>query len=55
VEFTPDSITIFDMHDNSIVVVGEVNNQFHLYTFSKFTGKSSSYLQLPHVNDIDRL
>jgi hypothetical protein len=26
VEFTPDSVTIYDMHDNSKIVVGEVNH-----------------------------
>jgi hypothetical protein len=40
VEFTPDSVTISDMHDNSMIVVGEVNHQYRLYTFSKFIAKS---------------
>jgi hypothetical protein len=46
VEFTPDSITISDMHDNSMIVVGEVNHQSRLYTFSKFIAKSDSALLL---------
>jgi len=36
VEFTPNSVSIFDIQDNSRIVVGEVNHQSHLYTFSKF-------------------
>jgi hypothetical protein len=55
VEFTPDSITISDMHDNSMIVVGEVNHQSHLYTFSKFIAKYDSSLLLMHVDDTSRL
>jgi hypothetical protein len=42
VEFTLDSVTICDMCDNSTIVVGEVNHQSHLYTFSKFIANSYS-------------
>jgi hypothetical protein len=55
VEFTPDSVTISDMHDNSMIVVGEVNHQSHLYTFSKFIAKYDSDLLLTHVDDTSRL
>jgi hypothetical protein len=55
VEFTPNSVTIYDMHDNSKIVVGEVNHQSHLYTFSKFIAKSDSSLLLMHVDNDSRL
>jgi hypothetical protein len=55
VEFTPDSVTISDMHDNSMIVVGEVNHQSRLYTFSKFIAKSDYSLLLMHVDDTSRL
>jgi hypothetical protein len=55
VEFTPNSVTIYDMHDNSTIVVGEVNHQSRLYTFSKFIAKSDSDLLLTHVDDDSRL
>jgi hypothetical protein len=54
VEFTPDSVSIFDMQDNSKVVVGEVNHQSRLYTFSKFT-KPDSFVLLTHADDSGRL
>jgi hypothetical protein len=54
VDFTLDSITIYDIHDNSMIVVGEVNHQSHLYTFSKFIAKSD-YDLLMHVDDTSRL
>jgi hypothetical protein len=50
-EFTPDSVTIYDMQDNSKIVVGEVNHESRLYTFSKFIAKTDSTLQLTHAND----
>jgi hypothetical protein len=55
VEFTPDSVTIYDMHDNSKIVVGEVNHQSDLYTFSKFITKLDSALLLTHVDNDSRL
>jgi hypothetical protein len=36
VEFTPDSVTIYDMHDKCNYFVGEVNHWSRLYTFSNF-------------------
>lgn len=55
VEFTPESVTISDMHDNSMIVVGEVNHQCCLYTFNKFIAKFDSSLLLTHVDDTSRL
>jgi hypothetical protein len=49
VEFTPGFMTIYDMHDNSKIVVGEVNHQSRLYTFSKFIAKYEPALLLTHA------
>jgi hypothetical protein len=49
VEFTPNLVTKYDMHDNSKIVVGELNHQSHLYTFSKFIVKSDYVLLLTHT------
>jgi hypothetical protein len=54
VEFTPDFVTIYDMHDNSKIVVGEVNHQSWLYTFSKFISKYDSSFLLTHSDDDSR-
>jgi hypothetical protein len=51
VEFTLDSITIYDMCDNTMIVVGEVNHRSHLYTFSKFIYKYNFSLLLTCVDD----
>ena len=51
VEFTSKSMTIFDMEDNSMVVVDEIDHQTRLYTFSKFVAKFDSTLLLTHAND----
>jgi hypothetical protein len=55
VEFTLDFVTIFDMHDNSTIVVSEVNHQSHFYTFNKFIVKYDSSLLMMHVDDISKL
>jgi hypothetical protein len=55
VEFTPESITIYDIHDNSTIVLGESNHQSHLYTFNKFIAKFDFDLLLTHVDDTSRL
>jgi hypothetical protein len=55
VEFAPDFVTIYDIHDNSMIVVGNVNHQSHLYTFGKLIAKSYSALLLTHVDDTSRL
>jgi transposase InsO family protein len=54
VEFTLDSVSIFDMQDNSKIVVGEVNHKSWLYTFTKFIEPDSSIL-LTHADDSSRL
>jgi hypothetical protein len=51
VEFTPNFMTIYDMHDNSNIVIGEVNYQSHLYTFFEFIAKYEPTLLLTHVDD----
>lgn len=55
VEFTPDSISIFDIEDNSKIVVGKANHQSHVYTFTDFVAKSDSTLLLTHANDESRV
>jgi hypothetical protein len=55
VEFTPNSIIISNIHDNFMIVVGEVNHQSRLYTFGKFITKSNSSLLLTHIDDDSRL
>jgi hypothetical protein len=54
VEFTSDSVTVLDMHDNSIIVVGEVYHKSRLYNFTKFILDDSSLL-LTHANDSSRV
>ena len=54
-EFTPKYMTIFDMEDNSMVGVGDVNYQNRLYTFSEFVAKSNLALFLMHRNHECRL
>jgi hypothetical protein len=54
VEFTLDSMSIFNMQSNSKVVVKEVNHQSQLYTFSKFI-EPYSFVLLTHVDDISIL
>jgi hypothetical protein len=44
VEFTSDSISILDMHDNSIIAIGEVDHKSRLYKFTKFFEDDSSFL-----------
>ena len=55
VEFTLDSITIHDLHDNSLIFVGEENHQSCFYRFSQFLSKSKPCLLLMHVDDNSRL
>jgi hypothetical protein len=55
VEFTPNYVTIYDMHVRSKIVVGEVNHRSHLYTIRNFTAKFDSYLLLTHFNNDSRL
>jgi hypothetical protein len=55
VDFTPDFVTISDVHDNSIIVGGDINHQYRSYNFNKFIAKFDYDLLLMHVNDISRL
>jgi hypothetical protein len=36
IEFTFDSVSVIDMHDNSIIAIGEVDHKSRLYKFTKF-------------------
>jgi hypothetical protein len=55
VDFSLDSVTIFDMEDNFKCVVDEVDHKSRLYTFSKFVAKLDSTLLLTHANDDSNL
>jgi hypothetical protein len=44
VEFTSDSVSVIDMHDNSIIAIGEVDHNSRLYKFIKFSNDDSSIL-----------
>jgi hypothetical protein len=44
VEFTSDSVSVIDMHDNSIIVIGEVDHKSRLYKFTKFFDDDSCIL-----------
>jgi hypothetical protein len=44
VEFTSDSVSVIDMHDNSIIIIGEVDHKSRLYKFTKFSDDDSSIL-----------
>jgi hypothetical protein len=54
VEFTSDSVFVLDMHDNSIIAIGEVDHKSRLYKFTKFVDHDSSLL-LTHVDDSRRV
>ena len=53
-EFTSDYVSIFDMQDNSKIVVREINHKSRLYTFSKFI-EPDSFVLLTHTDDISIL
>jgi hypothetical protein len=44
VEFTSNSVLVIDMHDNSIISIGEVDHKSRLYKFTKFSDDDSSIL-----------
>jgi hypothetical protein len=44
-------MAIFDMEDNSKIVVGEIDHKSRLYTFSEFVAKLDSTSLLTHFND----
>jgi hypothetical protein len=54
VEFTSNSISVLDMHDNSIISIGEIDHKSRLYKFTKFSDHNSSLL-LTHVDDSSRV
>jgi hypothetical protein len=43
-EYTSDSVSIIDMHDNSVIAIGEVDHKSRLYKFTKFSDDDSSIL-----------
>jgi hypothetical protein len=54
-EFTPDSVIIFDLSYGSKIVVGEVNHLSRLYTLSHFTHKYDYVSLLTHTNEKSKL
>jgi hypothetical protein len=44
VEFTSNSVSVIDMHDNSIIAIGKVDHKSRLYKFTKFSDDESSIL-----------
>ena len=55
VEFTPDSVSIYDMQTNLKIASGKVNDQSHLYTFSNCVPQLDSILLLTHANEESRI
>jgi hypothetical protein len=53
-EFTSDSVSVLDMHGNSIIAIGEVDHKSKLYKFTKFVDHNSSLL-LTHVDYSSRV
>jgi len=51
VEFTPNSVTIYDMCDESNIVVGEVNHKSSSYIVSKFIVDFDFTLLLTHADN----
>jgi hypothetical protein len=47
VEFTSDSVSVIDMHDNSIISIDEVDHKSRLYKFTKIYD-ADSYFLLTH-------
>jgi hypothetical protein len=54
VEFTSDSVYVLNMHDNSIIAIGEVDHKSRLYKFTNVFYHNSSLL-LTHVDDSSRV
>jgi hypothetical protein len=44
VKFTSDSVLVIDIHDNSIIAIGEVDHKSSLYKFTNFSDDDSSFL-----------
>jgi hypothetical protein len=53
VEFTSDSVSVLDMHDNSIIAIGEVDHKSRLYKFTKFANYDSSLLLTHEESTLD--
>jgi hypothetical protein len=51
VEFTSDSISVIDIHDNSSIAIGEVDHKSTLYKFTNFSD-DDSYILLTHKESI---
>jgi hypothetical protein len=47
VEFTSDLVSIIDMHENSIIAIGELDHKSRLYKFTKFSN-DDSFILLKH-------
>ena len=50
VEFLPDSVQVHSLKDDSLVVVGKVNHEKRLYSFSHFVPNSPSQALLSQSN-----
>ena len=48
VEFLPDLVMVQNLKDDSLVVVGKVNHDTRLYSFSHFVPKSPSHVLLTY-------
>ena len=44
VEFTSNLVSVIDLHDNSIIAIGEVDHKSRLYKFTNFSNDDSSIL-----------
>ncbi len=55
VEFTPNSVEIHELHNDSTVAVGRENHQSRLYMFSHFVLDPPLTISLTHSNDVIRL
>ena len=55
VEFTTDSVRIYDMQTNLKIALRKVNDQSHMYTFSDFVPQLDSIFLLTHANEESRI
>jgi len=55
VDFTPNFVTIRDLEDNALLVVGKDNHESHLYDFSHFVHESRSTAFLTHSNPVRKI
>jgi hypothetical protein len=54
VVFTPDSVDIYYMKNNSKVTIGEANHKSRLYIFSEFIEPDCAFL-LTHADESSRI